>query len=681
MKFRATIVTILLFISINALAQDKPLQAIGLIARATGDSIVLRWAPSTPLAWKLLNKYGYQIERIIIVRDTAVLRVKTSKQLTSSPILPAQQSLWESQIDKNDYVAIAAQAIFGDNFNVTKKGTEGLSIVTKSQELESRHSFSLYAADLSIQAATLSGLRLVDRDVRKNEKYLYKVHSLIPKNILDVTSGLIFIGYGDSKPLIKPKKPELNFGDKSVTIAWDSRSLRDSYTGFNIEKSKDGKVFAKINKQPISALESTLPSGFTMAYDTLINNDQETFYRIIGLSPFGETGPPSESSSGAGVSLLDERAVITETKAVANTIHLQWRFAKGKEGLINGFEIERSNEGEKGFLKIGACKPSTREFIDQQPEATNYYRIVSLTKTGIQKTSLPVLLQLQDSIPPAIPLGLTIKIDSTGMATLRWIKNTERDLLGYRIYRSNFKNSEFSLVSDSLTVENQFQEQLNMQTLTSRAYYKINALDKRYNPSDYSDIVPIEIPDVVPPVAPIFTKLEKTNEGIAGSFLSSSSADIKEYKLYRIVGKQKPIFLRTFTLNDSVNFIDRYGEPNLVSYMIQSIDIHGLSSSPAYSPKIRLNGDLPKISDTRLSINRTAKSVLITWKCNKPNALKYLIFRAKNEEPLALYRIAKMDSQFEDREVEIGALYTYRIKGLFEEGIETKFSDAIKAKL
>jgi hypothetical protein len=670
----------LLINTVIAKGQDNSTHAIGLIARAVGDSIVLRWAPTSPLSWKLLNKYGYQIERFTIVRDTTVLENKIQEFLTTVPILPASQSAWVNYIERDDYVAVAAQAIFGDDFQLSKKGSGGFSLVAKSQEMESRYSFAIYAADLSREAAKLSGLRYVDRNIKKNEKYLYKVHSLIPKNILDINSGVFFIGLADKKILIKPRKPDVEFRDKSVLISWDSRSLRETYTAFNIEKSKNGKEFTKINGQPISFLESST-NDWTVFPDTLLNNTQTTFYRIVGLTPFGEIGPPSEYTSGMGIPVLNEQAVINDVKIISNTVQLQWLFKQEAEELITGFEIERSAKSEKGFIKVATLTPYLRAFTDQKPEATNYYRIVSRSKSGDEKTSLPVLAQLQDSIPPAPPIDFVGKIDSAGLLTLAWSKNTEPDFLGYRVYKSNFENSEFSLVSDSTTADNQFQERINTRTLTSKMYYKINALDKRYNPSDFSKILTVDLPDHTSPVAPVLKHLEQKESGNLIEWVNSSSDDVSSHQLLRKnKNSQDWDVIKVFHKGDSTVFLDKEILKQECQYRMIAIDRNGLKSIQSNILHARSVIILyPSIENIKVAANRNEKSISLNWKYDYKDVSKFIIYRSSNDEPMTMYKSIPGNSEgFKDINLTINTTYIYRVRAIYKDRGESSFSKAIK---
>lgn len=49
-------------------ARPEPRPAIGVIARCHGDSVILRWAPTTPVAWQVGNAAGYVVERYQLTR-------------------------------------------------------------------------------------------------------------------------------------------------------------------------------------------------------------------------------------------------------------------------------------------------------------------------------------------------------------------------------------------------------------------------------------------------------------------------------------------------------------------------------------------------------------------------------------------------------------------------------------
>jgi uncharacterized protein len=187
------LIGIVCYSSMPLFSQNEIEPSIKVIARSFGDSIVLRWAPNTPTSWLALNTHGYRIERYTMVRDSVVLREKPMKILING-LKPSELASWAPWA-KDEMVAITAQAIYGKSFTLTNnKSTSIGDVINLSREQESRFSFALFACDISPKAATLAGLRWVDKEVKKNEKYLYRVYSLVPENELKINFGYAFVG-------------------------------------------------------------------------------------------------------------------------------------------------------------------------------------------------------------------------------------------------------------------------------------------------------------------------------------------------------------------------------------------------------------------------------------------------------------------------------------------------------
>jgi hypothetical protein len=94
----------LMIASLNVAAQNKPAKPhpqVRAVARAKKDRILLRWAVSTPAAWKLSNKYGFRIERYTVLRNNALLPAPERKLLSPEPIRPRPLPEWESIVRNN----------------------------------------------------------------------------------------------------------------------------------------------------------------------------------------------------------------------------------------------------------------------------------------------------------------------------------------------------------------------------------------------------------------------------------------------------------------------------------------------------------------------------------------------------------------------------------------------------
>jgi len=143
---------------------------------AQKEAVLLRWAAATPLVWKQTNRCGFRLERYTVVRDKKILDTPERKILGEGIIRPRPLEAWKDRIEENDNASIVAQALYGEDFQLTGEDSEGLArIVNLAQELEQRFTFSLYAADLDFEVACMAGWGWRDTTVRPGEYYLYRV--------------------------------------------------------------------------------------------------------------------------------------------------------------------------------------------------------------------------------------------------------------------------------------------------------------------------------------------------------------------------------------------------------------------------------------------------------------------------------------------------------------------------
>ncbi len=195
----------LFFFAQNSFSQDGlSKSSVQLKVRVQKDKVLLRWAADNPIAWKRANAYGYIIERITLKRDGQLLEKPEIIKLTKSPIKPLPLAAWESTVSTNDNAAIAAQAIYGESFEVQGQQGELAQIVNKAQELEQRFSFALFAADMDFSVAKMAGLGYVDNTAKANEEYLYRVSTAIPKEILSVSIAKALASLKDFEELPAP---------------------------------------------------------------------------------------------------------------------------------------------------------------------------------------------------------------------------------------------------------------------------------------------------------------------------------------------------------------------------------------------------------------------------------------------------------------------------------------------
>lgn len=207
--------------------QDTATIAVRANVDTTG-RIKLRWAVSDAMAWKQSNKYGFIVERYTVVRDNVLLEKPERVVLTAKPLKPQPLNNWESLATQNGYAAIIAQALYGEDFDLSREDAKGVaSFIALAQELQQRYLVSMYAADLCYPAAVMAGWGIEDATVKKEERYLYRIRTAVPSAILNIQMGSVYTSVNENVELPQPQELHGIFGDKSVLLTWNYTALAD----------------------------------------------------------------------------------------------------------------------------------------------------------------------------------------------------------------------------------------------------------------------------------------------------------------------------------------------------------------------------------------------------------------------------------------------------------------------
>ena len=671
------------YIPFLGIAQSKKDQAnppsVKVIALAKGNSISLRWAVDQPAAWKRANTYGYIIERFTIARNGVLINPTEKNVLTPSPITPLPLTQWQTIVTSNDHAAILAQALYGESFKV-EGSEEGalLQIINKSRELDQRFSFALFAADMNFEAAKMAGLGYVDTNINNNEKYFYKISTAIPENLGKVDLGSIVVDPKKETLLPAPIDLFVVEGDKNIMLSWEYELFKKVYTSYFVERSENGTDFTRLGDTPLVNLNDKpgAPAKRMYYVDTLSQNNKTYYYRVIGRSPFGVEGKPSEMISGQGKPTLAYNAHIKNYNLKEDgSVELSWDFPKEGESLISGFDLNRSDKAKGPYEVVVADIPSNkRNLAYNQLKASNYFTITAKGTANNSKTSLPVFVQPIDSIPPKVPVGLKGIIDTTGVTKISWIPNTENDLLGYRVFRGNRKGEELVQLTSSPVEINTFVDTVQVASLNSKVYYSIVAVDRRFNMSDYSEILEVEKPDIVPPTSPIFSSYKVQNDTVKLGWVYSSSDDVVRYELFRkdvtTTGEDWKMILQTKT--DTTYTDIGLQADRKYRYAIFATDKNGLQSDPSTPLTISIamsKNNLKKIRGLQGIANKEEGVINVTWRNQSDTFAGFIIYKKKNEEKPRLYReLPGSILQVQDKHVTPNNTYTYYVKPILPNG-------------
>ena len=638
-------------------------------ARAQKDKILLRWAVNTPIGWRNSLKSGFKVTRFTVLRNGQILPTPEKLVLTAKPLLPEPIESWMELAQKDNYAAIIAQSIYGENFEVSGANEGPLSrIVNTAEELDQRYTFALYAADMSFEGSLKAGWGLVDTNVKPNEVYTYQVSAFEnPK----VKSGSFAIGLKNYTSLPEPTDFNAIPDDKKIVLSWDYATFKSIYSSFMVEKSSDGVNFAPISKTPLVNLndKDDHPS-MTMYYvDTLSVNDKEYQYRLYGISSFGEKGQVTKPIVAKGIANLVTAARLTNYHIEnSNSVNLEWEYPKEAEEPIQGFEINLA-EKDKGPYKVVSkgLLPSDRKFECKDLFSSNYFTVTVVGKNNQRLTSQSLLVQPIDSIAPAKPLGLEGTIDSLGVVSLKWKANQERDLLGYRILKANNADEEFVDIYHKSYVGNDYVDTtVSLKMSNSKVYYRIAAEDKRFNISEPSEIFVLVKPDKIPPAPPIFKDFDTKEGKVFLKWIRSYSDDVVGYSLRRREKGQEK-WQEIKQINDTIQeFVDdKIENRKTYQYAILAKDKSNLWSSIDHSTitVTVLDFTPTKVIPFLQGIaDRENKKIVLSWNYSKSKdkVIGLSIYKnTKGEAPTLWKELSADVLTLEDLNLKINLEYEY----------------------
>ena len=670
--------TAIILISLSSHSWAQESNSIQLISYRDEGRILLRWAPSKASDWLELNKKGYTLERYTIIRNST--RVFPAEQLKMNDSLkPVSLQEWEKISFDNKYAAVVAQAIYGDEFQIQQEhqSTDILSSIQISKEQNLRYSFTILAADQSFEVAQMAGLGFEDIDVHKNEAYMYKLYGNFGSLVSDTAYTIVTIG--DVAPLPMIEEIQAEFGDRNVMLTWRSDYYKEVYSSYIIEKSEDNIHYQTLNNIPTitTSVDKTKSLKWMMKSDSLSENEKLFYYRISGNTPFGIVGPPSNIISGFGTPEMDLSIGIIDAFVIEDEIHLMWETVGVSSKRIVKHLIHRSASSEE-YILIDSVTGEQNQYIDRNPLASNYYKIVGANKLGQLVWSLPYFVQAEDSIPPVVPLGLTGICDLNGRIELRWLKNREEDVKGYRVFRSRVHGAEYIQVTVEPASDTIYYDTVDLHTLSKKMYYRILAVDNRGNRSSLSAKTLVKLTDIIPPVPPRITGYQLDKATVKISWKKSSSQDVVKIRLFK-ENVDSITMVKEIPFSDGLtSYSDSTFSNGLVSYFLTAVDSSGNES--VKSNVIQLDARvISKANDIKLSItaNRAMGGRVLKWGSGSGNEV-FRLYKAKDKEPITLYKVFGWDvGEFSDDLLEVNSKYHYRLQVLYDNGGTSVFSNEI----
>ena len=661
---------------------------VHVMSKAFEDSIVIRWAPENAVAWNLCRDSGYEVTRI----DYSDPQHPVNLLLTAQAFKPMTLEQMKATLDRNDkYAAIAAQAMYGNDFRMTKEepGSFAEKVKQGHNAMNFRFSFAMQAADFSAPVASALALRWVDKTVKKGGKYVYLITVRADgKNYVVDSAATLVINIKKVTNAVPEGLKAFGF-DRRVELHWNRRQM-GNFSAYYIERSDDeGKTFHTLNKLPFYAPDQTPAAGkndtvqhkialllrdHQVYFDSIPQDYKTYFYRLRGINAFAEL---SSSSLAVEIQGRDLTApvppVIDSAKNISgNKIKISWTQRKASPDLA-GYFISRSNSVKGPFYPLSKTMldKNIKSFTDTAalPHLPNYYVVVAVDTARNLSASSAYAGYLTDTIPPKAPIRLAGNIDSNGVVHLHWAANKEPDLKGYKVYYAYNPQYEFSQLTEEPITDTSFTDTISTKSLNRNIYYELVAVDKSNNHSTYSSPTQLKKPVVVPPSAPVATHISVKKTRVDIDWIESRSEGAAGYEIYRMdPGHEWKTIAK---LNQqwhasSVHFTDTTISPNTdYYYSAETIDgSSGLHSTRSFvvHARSKVSNTLPAPDDMKTVFDAKQNAIKLNWKYTDDGDYYFIVYRAFNNGPLtAWHSFDKKERSGTDNEIKKGT-YQYAIK-------------------
>ena len=674
------------FAKINA--QEKPISEIKAAARYTTNGVELRFFPDRKKTLDLGLQGGFILERAEGNSQNfiEIARTKPYSEIEWQQAMQRAKTEEEKiQIEISQDLYIASKEKSGGAMDFTK----GIADL-KQQKADEDFQFmvSILTAIKNVDAAKGLGLSYIDTNVQQGKKYTYRVKLIESSSVYEIKSVPTSVETTIDGSAYE-NKVYIKTGDTQLGFVWEDHP---NLSGVDVEREING-VYKKLNDAPIYTVRGKTYEGVKRngySEDSLVNYQKYT-YRFYGQTIFGERIKFAEVTGMPRDLTPPQKPFLKQPKhAKPDEVHVEWEMNAPIAKDFKGFAISRSEKSDGYFSLINdkLLPSSARKFIDKSfvTGKSNYYLIQALDTANNVSSSFPISVTLIDSIPPTKPVFIDGKIDSLGVVTVNIKKNPESDLMGYRLYRSNSPEHEFSVIEEGFlsldSIQNEvitvFIDSVTLKSLTPYIYYRTEALDFNHNTSVFSEILKVKRPDIIPPTTPVFKKVKVGEDFVNLEFALSKSKDVKQQILFRKLDLKADWKQLAMLQNEQKEYIDKEVEKGTkYYYSLLAIDESDNKSGFAIPVMGKPYNTGVRSPVENLRIRKDKNDVMLTWRYSEINEqTMFVIYKQNKNGDLVQYTNTK-ETSFKEKADSKPVGYAVRV--ITKDGGKSKVSEIITA--
>lgn len=691
------------------------------LARAYGDSIVIRWAPDEYVPWKFLNGTG-----VYLVRSDITNEVMND---TIALLKPMNKYEFAKLFSDTDTMAFAAmQTIFGEGTKMgntrSAPGSAG-SIMEVYEEQQNIFGMAMVIAERRRDIAAAMGLRYVDKDVKRDVEYGYYLTPNLSPDVLQVTPALIYVENKPYEP--KPCTLELTDSIASADVVMLTWPYTDEYSAFDIERRKKGqKDWVVLNEKPYMSMTMDMFEGDyppSLFADT--NMEPGTYmYRLRGYDSFGDKSAPGPEHEVVMPDLIPPvppriKLITINRGDTTITARIDWAKESLEPDLLGYIpfyqygapddmeslgEEDRVNTADSALyggrwvplIKDRVLAPTDSSVVvDVRGLNTGMVTIAAVDSAMNMTYAMPMPMRIEDLEPPVPPTNLRGIVSAEGVVTLGWAPSRSPDTYYYEVFTANDTTHTFVLVPNQQQHQDTlFKDTLSLEVNHPFKYYKVRTIDWAGNNSEFTEPLRVVRPNFNAPSECFIDTSWVTQDSIYMRWVISPEKDLDKVRVFRRLSNEAQWTMIQTYYQDEVNgkstieVVDR-PEPNQTQryyYAIEAINMTGVSTGLSMQTCYLFQGQ--RMFDVPIKLDggwrEDKKRVVLAW--DAPEELPivapyhYVLSRQlEGEDFFRPYRSIKSDQRsFEDRRMKPGESTVYRLEILFEDGRRTTPSNEVK---
>jgi len=649
--------------------------------------LMLKWLPASYDVFEQGFRSGYNLYRAEIEVVNGVEKAGGFVRLNTKPFTYWPYEKLEEEMKRDPDLESARIFIDGAEEVLSRAPADNMaSAVDEAKSRDFIHVLASFAVISKNKVAEALGMYYLDNTVSPDKKYLYKVEVAGKPELHNFL--LVFPLKNVSAEKVFGLTARLTPG--AVYLGWFNNNNKN-FPYYNIYRAeKKGGPYIKLNDIPMTgtAGNADFSSNTSMYVDSIKQYNKTFYYKISGVNAFEREGVASDPVEIKTFYMLKTAPVISgSSNPQGQDIDVSWAVDPEDKPYIRGFSVFRAAKAEGPYIKVSKelIKPEKQSFLDQtEKSSSNYYVISAYGSGGDSLLSLMHAHLLVDSVPPSKPVIVSGICDSNGIVTIHWKRNTERDMLGYRVFKSDRLEGEPLRVIPGHTADTMIVDTVDLKRPFNKVYYRIAAIDQHFNPSVPSEYIHVVLPDINPPVNGFFKEYMVGMNGIKLTWENSGAYDLKSMHLLRKSDEEFEYRLIKSFGGDSLK-IAEYTDTNTrafvtYDYVLDAEDFAGLRSgySNVLSVQQLDKRKIQAVTNLRAIVSRDNKMIKLSWDF-PANAKGFRVYRSRNGGPLEVYEFVKGDKrEFYDTWLKPKSSYIYLMIAELAGGYESGYSNKIE---